>query len=271
MRDFSTTLSAMTYELERVCARRDNQIVLRGIDLRLPRGRLLGIVGPNGAGKSSLLSALAGDIEIEQGRVSIDEADIARRLPGDLALMRAVMTQQPGAAFNLTVKQVLELGLYAFSHWSTERQEALLLALAQSVGIDEWLSQSLTSRSWGQQQRVHFARALLQAQATWHETGKAWLLLDEPTASQDPWHQQAMLAACRAFLSWGHVGVVVVLHDLTLAAQWCDDLVILKDGCVLVQGPCDSVLTPSWLGQAFGDDLKVDVRREPLPGVIMSR
>ena len=261
----------MTFKLDRVTVSRDQQVVLHDIDLQLPRERLVGIIGPNGAGKSSLLSVLAGDLKIDQGQVLLDDVSVAGQPPGDLAKRRAIMSQQPGAIFNLSIKQVLELGLYAFGHWPVPERERLLLSVAKTMGIDGWLSQSLTSRSWGQQQRVHFARALLQAQAAWHEQGKAWLLLDEPTASQDPWHQQSMLAAARDLMHWGQVGVVVVVHDLTLAAQWCDELVVIKEGRLLAKGPCRSVLTTDQLRQAFGQDLKIDVRWEPLPGVIMSR
>jgi len=261
----------MTFTLDHVTVSRNEQVVLHDIDLPLPRERLVGIIGPNGAGKSSLLSVLAGDLKSDQGQVLLDDAPVAGQSPGDLAKRRAIMAQQPGAIFNLSIKQVLDLGLYAFGHWSVPERERLLLSVAKTMGIDGWLSQSLTSRSWGQQQRVHFARALLQAQAAWHEQGKAWLLLDEPTASQDPWHQQSMLAAARALMDWGQVGVVVVVHDLTLAAQWCDELVVIKEGRLLAKGLCRSVLTTDQLRQAFGQDLKIDVRWEPLPGVIMAR
>ena len=268
---FPTTLSCMTFELQQVSLLRGDHVALRDIDLRLSRDRLVGIIGPNGSGKSSLLSVLAGDLISDQGRVCIDGEPVSKRPSSDLAQQRAIMAQQSEAIFNLTVRQVLELGLFAFAHWSVAERTRLLGSVAQSLGLEHWLDESLTVRSLGQQQRVHFARALLQAQAAWHEQGRAWLLLDEPTASQDPWHQQSMFAACKAFLSWGRVGIVVVVHDLTLAAQWCDELVVLKDASVVAQGPCRSVLNAQQLGLAFGSDLKVDVRWAPLPGVIMSR
>jgi iron complex transport system ATP-binding protein len=214
---------------------------------------------------------MAGDLKPGQGTVSIDGAGLERCPPAELAKRRAIMTQQSAAVFNLTVRQVLELGLYAFSHWSPQKKSRLLGTVAQTAGITIWLDEPLTARSWGQQQRVHFARALLQAQAAWQASGQAWLLLDEPTASQDPWHQQAILAACREWMSWGEVGVVVVVHDLTLAAQWCDELLLLKAGRVLAQGPCREMLTAERLAQLFGEDLNIDVRWAPLPGVIIAR
>lgn len=267
----ATTLGRMTFDLEHVSASRAHQMVLHDVDLRLPRNRLVGLIGPNGAGKSTLLSVMAGDLQPEKGQVSMDGICLGRCSPAALATRRAVMTQQSAAIFNLTVRQVLELGLYAFSYGSPEKTSRLLHAAAQDAGISAWLDESLTALSWGQQQRVHFARALLQAQAAWHESGQAWLLLDEPTASQDPWQQQAMFDACRRFIAWGEVGVVVVVHDLTLAAQWCDDLVLIKNGRVLAQGPSKEMLTVERLRQLFGEDLKVDVRWDPLPGVIIAR
>jgi iron complex transport system ATP-binding protein len=261
----------MTYELNHVSVSRGNQPVLHDINLKLPRERLVGLVGPNGAGKSTLLSVMAGDLKPEGGQLLLDGAGMQVHAPADLAKQRAIMTQQSAAIFNLTVRQVLELALFAFAHWREQQKACLLTDVAKSVGVAPWLDEPMTARSWGQQQRVHFARALLQAQAAWHESGRAWLLLDEPTASQDPWHQQAMFAACRTFMSWQSVGVVVVVHDLTLAAQWCDEIVMLKAGRVVAQGDCRDVLTAQQLGQVFGEDLQVDVRWQPLPGVIMAR
>lgn len=261
----------MSFELEHVSVSMADQPVLRDVHLRLSRDRLVGVIGPNGAGKSTLLSVLAGDVAPRQGVVKVDGSRVGQYSSAHLAQRRAIMTQQSDAIFNLTVRQVLELGLYAFASEPGQQKDRWLGDVAQSVGLTDWLDTPLTARSWGQQQRVHFARALLQAQAAWHTQGKAWLLLDEPTASQDPWHQQALLAVCRDFMSWGQVGVVLVLHDLTLAAQWCEELLVVKSGRVLAHGACRDVLTADRLKQAFGEDLKVDVRWEPLPGVIMTR
>jgi iron complex transport system ATP-binding protein len=267
----------MTYQLDGVTIAHDGNVVLRDIHLTVPCGRLTGVIGPNGAGKSTLLAAMAGDLSGQasaqlssQGRVLLWDKPIESAKPGTLARQRAIMSQQAAAVFNLTVRDVLWLGLYAFDHWSDLARDDLLSATAKATGVQDWLDQTLTSRSLGQQQRVHFTRALLQAQASWLDAGQAWLLLDEPTASQDPWHQHAMMSVCRAFLARGSVGIVVVMHDLTLAAQWCDDMIIIKNGAVLAQGATRSVLDTDRIKQTFGSGLEVQVLWEPAPGVIIS-
>ena len=260
----------MTYQLDHVTICRDGLVVLENVNLALPSGQVIGLVGPNGVGKSTLLAALAGDIKPDRGQILLEEAAVGNFSPAALACRRAIMAQQAAAIFNLSVRQVLELGLHAFAHWRHRARETLLLAVAQAADVAQWLSQSITSLSVGQQQRVHFARALLQAQAARQEHGQAWLLLDEPAANQDPWQQQMMMSLCREFVANAGAGVLLVLHDLTLVAQWCDEIVVLKDKGVLASGQTRAVLTAQTLKTAFGQSLDVQVMWQPVPGVIWS-
>lgn len=261
----------MTYQLDQITVSRAGNLVLDRVCLTLERGRLTGLIGPNGAGKSTLLSVMAGDLKVDQGQVLMDNQSLAGLSVDGLAHKRSVMSQQAAAIFNLTVKQVLMLGLHAFSHWPVQAREAIVVQIAQSIEITPWLDRSMIALSIGQQQRVHFARALLQTKVTRKEHGAAWLLLDEPTASQDPWQQQMIMSACRDLVVDGEVGVLLVMHDLTLTAQWCDDLIVLKDHGVLAQGPTPEVLTPGLLKRTYGQSLDVQVLWDPAPGVIMSR
>ncbi|UOD50725.1 ABC transporter ATP-binding protein [Orrella daihaiensis] len=260
----------MTYQLEHVYISRQGQAVLEDICLTLPSGQLIGVIGPNGAGKSTLLAALAGDLEIDQGQLTLNGESLDTLAFDRLARRRAIMAQQTPAVFNLTVGQVLELGLHAFLHWSRPDRTALVAEVAQSTEIAHWLDVSITMLSMGQQQRVHFARTLLQAIAAQKEHGKVWLLLDEPTASQDPWQQQMMMAICQRYAAQFSIGVLLVMHDLTLAAQWCEQMIVLKDKRVVAHGKTSDVLTVPVLKQTFGAALNVQVVWEPLPGVIMS-
>jgi iron complex transport system ATP-binding protein len=258
----------MTYELESVTIRRGQQVVLQDISLKLACGSLIGIIGPNGAGKSTLLGALAGDLVPERGALVMHGIHLTQSGHRELARQRAVMSQQAEAIFNLSVRQVLELGLFAFDHWSGTKRDELLRQVCQVTGVHQWLDQAMTARSMGEQQRVHFTRALLQAKAALIESGAAWLLLDEPTANQDPAHQQAMMAACRELLGMGEVGVLAVMHDLSLAAQWCDHLIVIKQGRVLTEGPVRAVMTPEGLKETYGKSLGVHVQESP-GGVIV--
>ena len=261
----------MTYQLDRVTISRQGRIVLKDISLAMPMGRVTGLIGPNGVGKSTLLAALAGDLNVDQGQLLLNQSPVAGLSPQILAVRRAIMSQQSPAIFNLTVRQVLDLGLHAFAHWSGGERDALLSEVAQMTDVAQWLGQSITELSLGQQQRVHFARALLQANAAHQEHGQAWLLLDEPNANQDPGQQQMMMNVCSRFAATDSAGVLLVMHDLTLAAQWCDHIIVLKDRGVLANGQARDVLTPDTLKLAYGSELAVQVLWEPVPAVIMSR
>lgn len=260
----------MTYELDHLCVSRERSAVLDDLCLTLPSGRLIGLIGSNGAGKSTLLAALAGDLKPDGGQIALDGQALESIAPDKLAHRRAIMAQQTAAIFNLTVAQVLELGLHAFAHWSSRERELLLTEVAQATDIAQWLQQSITALSIGQQQRVHFARTLLQARAAYADHGKVWLLLDEPTASQDPWQQQMLMSICHGFSKQDCVGVLVVMHDLTLAAQWCDEIIVLKDHGVLASGNTRDVLTPQTLKRTYGSELDVEVVWAPVPAVIMA-
>lgn len=261
----------MTYQLDRVTISREGRVVLEDLSLTLPAGRVTGLIGPNGVGKSTLLAALAGDLRLDHGQIKLNQNPVTGLGSDLLAHRRAIMSQQAPAIFNLTVMQVLELGLHAFMHWPRGEQGALLNDVAQVTEVAQWLGRSITELSIGQQQRVHFARTLLQAKAAYQEYGCAWLLLDEPTANQDPGQQQLIMAVSSAFAANDSVGVLLVMHDLTLAAQWCENIIVLKDRGVLASGKVSDVLTPETLKLAYGSELNVQVLWEPVPGVIMSR
>lgn len=260
----------MTYQLNHVKISRQGHLVLDDLCLTMQSGRVIGLIGPNGAGKSTLLAALAGDLKVDQGQIEMDGQAFKSLSPEQLAKRRSILTQQATAIFNLTVRQVLELGLYAFEHWPRPDRESLLADVAKLTHICEWLHQSITTLSLGQQQRVHFARTLVQAKACLKERGNAWWLLDEPTASQDPRQQQMMMSVCRAFANQSSSGVLLVMHDLSLAAQWCDEIIVLKNKGLLAHGKTRDVLTADTLRQVYGSELDVKVFWDPLIGVIMS-
>jgi iron complex transport system ATP-binding protein len=153
----------------------------------------------------------------------------------------------------MTVAQLLELGFFAFPDLALSVvNEITQRALAQ-VSIDVALmSRPLSELSGGQLQRVHIARAMTQLFASVRLTGQGWLLLDEPLASLDPLHQQQLLALCQNVVRTHDVGILLVLHDLNLAVQWCDRLILLGQQQVLSDGATSTVLTEQNLRQAYG-------------------
>lgn len=259
----------MTYELQNLSVDRGSARVLRGLSVSFERGQVTGVIGPNGAGKSTLLSVLAGQITCASGEIRLDAQLLSSFDPHRLARARAVMAQQLSSDFHLTVEQVLRLGLYAFGDLRPEQKQRLMLKAAEMTGIATWLPQSMAIYSSGQQQRVHFARALVQLLAIEQQQQVAWLLLDEPTANQDPLHQQRLLACCRQLTAQGRVGVVVALHDLTLAAQWCDRVVVVCEGELVAHGQTGEILNVAIIQRVFGADLEAHVICQPAPGVVI--
>ena len=243
----------MTFEVNHLSLGYHAQCVLRDVSLRLNRGELIGVLGANGAGKSSLLAALSGDLAPQSGQVFLDGRAVDSQSPAQLAQKRAVLPQQPGYTFNMTVGQLLELGFFAFPEIGTTDLNALTQRALAQVSIDSaFILRPLSQLSGGQLQRVHIARALVQLFASVQVNGNGWLLLDEPLASLDPLHQKQLLVLCQNVVRTHDAGVLLVLHDVNLAAQWCDRLILLGHQQVLSEGAISAVLTMENLREAYG-------------------
>ena len=259
----------MTYTIQQATLSRGITTVLDGVTLVLPRNRVIGLIGPNGSGKTTLLASLAGEKVVARGTISIDQDILADLSEAKLASRRAVMLSHNAIPFEMTVRQLVDIGLYSFPYWPDHAREQLVELVANVVGLSKYLDTPLLARSDGEQQRAHFARALVQTRASVQEQGKAWLLLDEPTANLDPLQQQSVMKICHDLSREQDVGIVVAIHDLTLARQWCDDVVMLGQQRVLCMGPACQELNPTNLRQMYGDSLAIHVVDEPVPGILI--
>ena len=217
--------------------------VLVDVDLQARPGRVLGLIGPNGSGKTTLLRALHGALEPQEGAVTLDGRALATMRPADVAREIAVVVQEGGSDSTLTVAEMVLLGrtvrLGGFAAARPSDHEAAHAALVR-VGALPLARRSLTELSGGERQRALIARALAQ------DTGH--LLLDEPTNHLDVRYQHEVLSLLRSL----ERTVVVVLHDLNLAAAYCDDLVLLDRGRVAGSGTVSEVLDPELLTQVYG-------------------
>ncbi|OZI33267.1 heme ABC transporter ATP-binding protein [Bordetella genomosp. 1] len=228
---------------------RGARAVLDDVSLDVPPGRLVGLLGANGAGKSTLLAALAGEVAPRAGAVRCNGDALAGLTPAAQARRRAVLPQHPGLGFDLGVDEVVGMGAYPFPALSPAAVARACAEALSQAGVAHLAGRRYLSLSGGEQQRVQFARVLVQCQAA---AGPRYLLLDEPTASLDPRHQLDLLAVARELAHRGDTGVLVILHDLNLAARWCDTLVLLADGRVAAAGTPAQVLTPPRLRQVYG-------------------
>jgi ABC-type cobalamin/Fe3+-siderophores transport system ATPase subunit len=223
---------------------RGGREILRSLDVAFESGFVTAVLGPNGSGKSTLLATLAGLLRANGGGVRLDEQNIAT-LP---ALVRAqrlgFLHQNPEIVWAVDVETVVGLGRIPHRHVSTKAHDAEAVSEALRItGTAEWATRDVTTLSGGERARVLLARVLAGE--------PEWILADEPFAGLDPAHQFETAEMFRALAAQGR-GVVVTLHDLTLAARVADRVIVLTDGRVIADGPPRTALSTDILMNAYG-------------------
>ncbi|CAI8728104.1 MULTISPECIES: heme ABC transporter ATP-binding protein [Pseudomonas] len=239
--------------------RRGNRTVLANIDIELRPGEVLGVLGPNGAGKSTLLGALCGELATSEGRVSLDERPLADWPGQERAKRLAVLPQSSSLNFAFSVNEVVGMGRLPHASGRVRDTEIVAEALKTADAL-HLAGRSYLALSGGERQRVHLARVLAQL---WPGAEGQTLLLDEPTSMLDPLHQHTILQAVRDFAERG-AAVLVILHDLNLAARYCDQLLLLQQGLPHAYGPPAEVLTTEALAAVYG--LEVLIQQHPERG-----
>ncbi|MUZ63455.1 heme ABC transporter ATP-binding protein [Agrobacterium vitis] len=249
---------------ENLTLHRHGRLLLDRISLRLVPGRFTVIIGPNGAGKSTLLKLLCGDLRADSGKIAYDGQDITRLKPQYLARRRGVLPQSTSLSFPFTALEVVRMG--AMASGTARPMQAARQALAR-VGLSTFEARPYQALSGGEQQRVQFARVLAQLPTAVDETGPRALFLDEPTSSLDLTHQISVLEIARTFAADGGM-VLAVLHDLNLAAEFADSLIVLDGGQLIAEGPPQTVIRDDIIASVYG--LSGTVSRAPtnLPFVL---
>ena len=245
----------MTLAAQDVRWRAGGRPVVDGVTLAAEPGRLLGLLGPNGSGKSSLLRVLAGVRRVASGVVTLDGQALGTLGQGALARRLATVDQQAATEAPVTVLDVVRLGrtphLGALSAWRREDDAAVEAALHQ-LDLHDRRRQPWHTLSGGERQRTQIARALAQCPSV--------LLLDEPTNHLDVRHQLDLMTLVAGLPAT----VVIALHDLNLAAMFCDSLVLMNEGRLVASGPTEAVLTPERIAAVFG--VQAHVARSPRHG-----
>lgn len=219
--------------------------VLDGVDLTPRPGTITGLVGPNGAGKSTLLTAMAKLLTPDAGRILIDDRDLAALRPAELAKKLAVLRQDSHLTARLTVVDLIRFGRFPHSGGRLlDHDHAVVDACLARVQLGELRDRYLDELSGGQRQRAFIAMAL--AQQTSH------LLLDEPLNNLDMEHARTTMALLREVAVEEARTIVVVLHDINVAAAFCDEIVGMRDGRIVVAGPPSEVVTTEQLERVFG-------------------
>ncbi|MEM7707470.1 MAG: heme ABC transporter ATP-binding protein [Pseudomonadota bacterium] len=230
--------------------------ILRDVSLSCERGVFTALIGPNGAGKSTLLKALAGQLHLTAGSVFLDESPLGTIDKQQLARRRAVMTQNATIVFDFRVEEVLALGVVGSTMSDAQFREATA-QLCVDCDIEHLLTRSYNTLSGGEQQRVQFARALLQLQDTATDGQDQYLLLDEPTSSLDLSHELTLLKRA-AEAAAGGIGVLAVMHDLNLAARFAQRIAILQHGELAAFGSPSEVLQDELLSAVYSTPVQVE-------------
>ena len=233
--------------------------VVDGVSVSLSRGTIVGLLGPNGSGKTTLLRLLSGTLVPDRGRVLLDGHAIAGMSRRDLARRIAIVPQETHSAFDYSALEIVMMGRYPHLG-AFELEGASDLAIARramaDTGTASFEDRRFAALSGGEKQRVVIAGALAQASDV--------LLLDEPTASLDLGFQFEIAALLLRLNRDRGTTMVVSTHDLNLAATLCTELVLLKQGRVIAQGPTDKVLTPAHVRDLYG--VIADVTSHPRAG-----
>lgn len=226
--------------------------VLSGVNLDIAPGEFVGLIGPNGAGKSTLLGVLTGSLQPAAGAVKLMDRPLAAWKPRERARIVAHLPQDAQEDGAFTVSQLVDFGRTphrgAWALAASEHDRQVVAAALQRAGAAQWADRRLGTLSGGQRQRARIAMALAQEPLL--------LLADEPTTALDLAGQVDLMTLLHGLARDG-MGVVAVLHDLNLAAQFCDRLVLLAGGGVLAEGPPIRVITEDSIALAYGAAVQV--------------
>ncbi|WP_134500719.1 heme ABC transporter ATP-binding protein [Microvirga pakistanensis] len=238
-----------------IAYRAGGRMLIEGIDLSVERGTVTIIVGPNGAGKSTLLRVLCGELAPATGEVLLNGAPLHRIPAWRLAHTRAVMPQASELGFPFSAFEVAHLGVEGIGRGLSrgDRQRIAASALDQA-DVAHLARRNYQTLSGGERQRVHFARVLAQLEAGRTVETRQVLFLDEPIASLDLRHQLALLNKAKCLAREG-LTIIAVLHDLQLAADIADSLVLVQAGRLVARGNAGTVLSPGRLLDVFGVSL----------------
>ncbi len=224
--------------------------ILKNISLEIREGEFVGLVGPNGCGKSTLLKAIYKTYKPQKGAVFVDGRDVCGLAPREMAREMAVMAQENSVEFDLEVMDMVMYGRYShrkFFEGEKKEDREICLRFIREVGLAGYEHRSYLSLSGGEKQRVLLARALTQ--------GSRLIVLDEPTNHLDVRFQYLIMQT----LKKQDVTVFSSIHDLNLAAMYCDRILLMDQGQIIQAGTPEEVITAENIGRIFGVDTQITV------------
>lgn len=236
-----------TFTLKNASFEVPGRTLLQPLSLTFPPGKVTGLIGHNGSGKSTLLKMLGRHHAASSGEVLLNQQPVGRWNSKAFARQVAYLPQQLPAAEGMTVRELVAIGRYpwhgALGRFGQEDRDRVEDAIAQ-VGLNAFAGRLVDSLSGGERQRAWLAMMVAQ--------NSRCLLLDEPTSALDIAHQVEVLALIKALSQQRGLTVIAVLHDINMAARYCDHLVALRQGTMIAEGDAEAIMQPEVLGAIYG-------------------
>ena len=250
---------AHTFQAEQVVSGYDHKTIVHGVNLLIPSNKISVIIGPNGCGKSTLLKTLARLIKPTSGKITLDGKPLSKIPPKQLARVLGLLPQSPIVPEGISVTDLVGRGRYPyqsmFSGWTKKDYEAVAEAM-DIMDITEFANQNIDELSGGQRQRVWIAMALAQQTDI--------LFLDEPTTFLDITYQIEILDLLTDLNRKHGTTIVMVLHDINLAARYADHIFALRQGKLVAEGKPSKVIKSELIKDIFG--LRCTVIKDPISG-----
>lgn len=240
------------FQIDNVSFSVPDRTLLHAISLEFEQGKVYGLIGHNGSGKSTLIKLLAKQHSLSSGNISFDNKPLAQWSAREFAKQVAYLPQQLPQATHLTARELVAMGRYAWNGLFGSNKQKDNQAIAQAFKLthtEQFADNIVDLLSGGERSRVWLAMLLAQQ--------SRFLLLDEPLAALDIAHQVEVMELIRKLANELGLGIIIVIHDINLAARYCDQLIALHSGKLLAQGSADELITTAKLKEIYGIELNV--------------
>ncbi|WP_411168384.1 ABC transporter ATP-binding protein [Clostridium sp. MB05] len=228
----------------------DKKEILKDISFEVQKGSFVGVIGPNGSGKSTLLKNIYRLYKPSSGSILLDNKELSKMKDKDCAKEIAVLAQESNTHFDFTVKQIVKMGRYpyksVFEDYSKDDLK-MVKEMLKKVGLESYSDRNFSELSGGEKQRTLIARALVQ--------NTDFLVLDEPTNHLDIGYQIQLMDLVKSL----NITTLAAIHDMNLAAMYCDYLIVMKDGKIKEVGTVEEIINSKMLKDVFGVNAYVGV------------
>lgn len=228
------------YEISKLNFTIQKKDILKDINLNIKPNTFLSIVGPNGCGKSTLIKNINRNLDIQEGKISLDSKNIENFSDKELALKRSVLNQSFFFPYSFKAIEIVEMGFYAYELTKQEKKE-ILDYIVDKLNIEPLKEKDYLALSGGEKQKIQFARVVVQLCAS--KEKEKYLFLDEPTLNLDIYYQYKILELTKELQKDLSIGVCAILHDINQAYLYSDEVIMMKNGSIKYFGKTKDILT----------------------------